>query len=152
MEKIDYEGFYHSYIEDLKKQHTLNQKRIRIGMRMIIIIPLIFLITSFLIHSSKLVFLILWIVSLFGIAFYLIGIEYMDFKMHEKLASMGEREVNPLIGEKIEEVTGRVDERANAIDSHVEKRKEEISDTVKNLLKKKDVVIDKIKKRGGNDE
>lgn len=121
-------------------------------MRMIIIIPLIFLITSFLIHSSKLVFLILWIVSLFGIAFYLIGIEYMDFKMQEKLASMGEREVNPLIGEKIVEVTGRVDERANAIDSHVEKRKEEISDTAKNLLKKKDVVIDKIKKRGGNDE
>jgi hypothetical protein len=39
----------------------------------------------FLTNSSKIIFLVLWIVSLFLIAVYLIYVEYADYKIQEQL-------------------------------------------------------------------
>ena len=150
--KIDYEAFYNDYVKGLKDQHEQNQKRIRVGMWVNILIPLIFLILSFLISTSKLVFLTLWIVSLFGIAFYLINVEYLDFKMQDTLSKMGENEINPLIGERIEEVSGKVGDKADEIDLHVENTKNEIKHKAKKIISKKDDVISKIKKNIGGSE
>ena len=38
----------------------------------------------FITDSSKIIFLVLWIASLFGIAIYLIGVEYVDYKSRKK--------------------------------------------------------------------
>ena len=59
-----------------KTIHEQNQKRIKIGLRCIYIIPL-FLLVLLMIgpDSSKIIFLVLWIVSMFAIALYLIGVE-----------------------------------------------------------------------------
>lgn len=160
--KIDYKEFYENYVSDLKSQHVLNQKRISVGIRINIFLPLLFLIISFLINSSKLVFLILWIVSLFGIAFYLMYVEYTDFKMQGRLSELGEGDFNPLIGEKIEAVTNDVSDRADKIDEHVENTKKKIGFRVehtkkkiakgaKQVVKKKDEAVEKIKSLGGND-
>ena len=64
------------------------RKMIRYGFLAIIIIPLIFLILMFSLES-KLVFLILWIVSLIGLAVYLIVVEYLHDKMQRQLAMTG---------------------------------------------------------------
>ena len=57
-----------------KTIHEQNQKRIKIGLRCIYIIPLFFLVLLMIVpDSSKIIFLVLWIVSLFAIAVYLIG-------------------------------------------------------------------------------
>ena len=61
---------------------------IRWGFLGMIIIPLVFLILMFSLES-KLVFLILWIVSLIGLAVYLIVVEYLHDKMQRQLAMTG---------------------------------------------------------------
>ena len=88
--------------------HEQNQRRIKIGMRCIYIIPLIFLVLLLVTESSKIVFLVLWIVSLFGIAIYLISVEYVDYKLQEKMNEISGRgdTVESLIS--VEQMTGKV--------------------------------------------
>ena len=58
---------------------------IRFGFLGMIIIPLIFLILMFSLES-KLVFLVLWIVSLIALALYLICVEYIHDKTSRQLS------------------------------------------------------------------
>lgn len=101
-----YEQMYEKLVNYERKIHEKNQKRIRIGLKCILIIPLIFLILLFWTESNKVVFLILWIVSLFAIAAYLIAVEYMDYNLQEKLKELKEEEgdVEALIGTEMDEV------------------------------------------------
>lgn len=85
-------------IEYEEKIHEKNQIRIKYGIRMMIIIPLIFLFVMFKLESSKVVFLVLWIVSLFVLAAYLIAVEYMDYQLQIKLSEFGIREEMPIKG------------------------------------------------------
>ena len=88
----DYEKFYYEYISELRDKHEANVSRIRLGIRINLILPLAFLILSFTIGGSRFIFLILWIVSLFGIAAYLIFVEYTDFELQQKLIDLEDRE------------------------------------------------------------
>ncbi|WP_455721558.1 hypothetical protein [Agathobacter sp.] len=102
--------------------HEQNQRRIKIGMRCIYIIPLIFLVLLLVTESSKIVFLVLWIVSLFGIAVYLIGVEYVDYKLQEKMNEISGRgdTVESLIS--VEQMAGKVSDLVEKI----EETKEEV--------------------------
>ncbi len=96
---------YEKFLELQQQVHLKNQKKIKVGLKVNILLPLVFLIISFVSDRSKLVFLVLWIVSLFGIAFYLLYIEYMDFKLQEQLQELGimekEAEAQALIGNEV---------------------------------------------------
>ena len=81
IEYHEYEEMYKKFLNYETTSHEKNQKRIRVGIKVNIFLPLVFLIISFITSGSKLVFLVLWILSLFGIAFYLIYVEYNDFKL-----------------------------------------------------------------------
>ena len=102
---MEKEIFYEKFLELQQQIHQKNQKKIRVGLKVNIILPLVFLIISFISNRSKLVFLVLWIVSLFGIAFYLLYVEYMDFKLQEPLMELGimekEAEAQALIGKEV---------------------------------------------------
>lgn len=102
-----FEEMYQKLIDYEQQIHAKNQTRIKIGLRCIILIPLIFLILLFWTDSNKVVFLILWIASLFALAVYLIGVEYMDYNLQETLRELGGeedgRKQDTLIGEKAEE-------------------------------------------------
>lgn len=109
--KEDYEKLYDMLLGYEQEIHKKNQKRIRIGLRGLIIIPLIFLALLFWTESSKIVFLILWIVSLFILAGYLIFVEYSDYKLQEKLNEISNREQqerDALIGDGIAQVEERI--------------------------------------------
>lgn len=109
--KEDYEKLYDLLLGYEQEIHKKNQKRIRIGLRRLIIIPLIFLALLFWTESSKIVFLILWIVSLFILAGYLIFVEYSDYKLQEKLNEISNREQqerDALIGDGIAQVEERI--------------------------------------------
>lgn len=99
----DKELMYDKIIELQQQIHEKNQKKIRVGLKVNIILPLIFLAISFLSNRSKLVFLVLWIVSLFGIAFYLLYVEYSDFKLQERMHEFGikDKEGEALIGNEL---------------------------------------------------
>ena len=111
MEKKEkYEQMYEMLVTYERKIHEKNQKRISIGLKCIIIIPLIFLFLLFWTESNKVVFLILWIVSLFLLAAYLILVEYMDYNLQEKLSEINDegRRVDSLIGLEIDNVPGNL--------------------------------------------
>jgi cell division protein FtsL len=134
---------YEKFLEFQQETHLKNQKKIRVGIKINILLPLIFLVISFITNRSKLVFLVLWIVSLFGIAFYLLYVEYTDFKLQEQLKELGimeeEAEAQALIGH---EVVQSIDE--------LNKVKREMAKDIKDLKKglKSDIlqVGDKLKK------
>lgn len=88
MSNDKYRKAYNMVIEYEKEAHRKNQKRIAVGLKLIIIIPLIFLTLLFFTGSSKVIFLILWIVSLFILAAYLITVEYMDYNLMERMAKL----------------------------------------------------------------
>ncbi len=88
MSNDKYRKAYNMVIEYEKEAHRKNQKRIAVGLKLIIIIPLIFLALLFFTGSSKVIFLILWIVSLFILAAYLITVEYMDYNLMERMARL----------------------------------------------------------------
>lgn len=69
--------------------HEKNRKRIRTGMICMFVIPVVFLILLFTMQSSKIVYLVLWIVSLFILCGYLIAVEYSDYSLQEKLGALG---------------------------------------------------------------
>ena len=103
--------------------HEINQKRIKIGLRCIYIIPLIFLVLLFITDSSKIIFLVLWIASLFGIAIYLIGVEYVDYKLQEKMNEIGgKNDIEPESLIKIEQVSQKV----AGVVGKIEETKEEV--------------------------
>lgn len=102
-----------------KTIHEQNQKRIKIGLRCIYIIPLFFLVLLMIVpDSSKIIFLVLWIVSLFAIAVYLIGVEYVDYKLQEKMNEISGSDtqmqsVSPVvqIDDRVQEIAERVEQR-----------------------------------------
>lgn len=99
-----YEKMYDILLDYEQKIHQKNQKRIRVGLKCIILIPLVFLVLLFWTGSSKTIFLVLWIVSLFAIAAYLIAVEYGDYKLQEKLNELDDRKdasVESLLGNGI---------------------------------------------------
>ena len=145
-----YKEMYDKFINYEQNLHQQNQKRIRVGLKINIILPLFFLILSFAISEGKLVFLLLWIISLFGIATYLIYVEYSDYKMLEQLKELGVDEdalrddVN-LIGEGVQQaesnITEQLDYAGDLIDAEKQKIEAEIAERKEQL---KEAVIQKI--------
>ena len=90
--ETNFEESYRRIMEYQNEEHLRNQKKIRWGIRCVILIPLIFLMLMFSMDSSKVVFLVLWIVSLFTISGYLIYVEYMDYTLQERLTELGIKE------------------------------------------------------------
>ena len=83
----NYEQHYNELVEKLEDMHERNVKRMRSALKSLLIVPTIFLILLFLTHSSKTIFLVLWIVSMFVIACILIVIEYQDYTLRQMLAA-----------------------------------------------------------------
>lgn len=124
--KNKYEEMYEKLVAYEQKMHESNQKKIRIGLKCIWIIPLIFLVLLFWTDSNKVVFLILWIASLFGIAVYLILVEYADYNLQEKLGELvnEEREPEALLGQELSEVSANLKNVIQKIDDTLNVEKE----------------------------
>jgi len=107
MEKLDqYEKLYRELIQQQEEIHRQNQKHIKNGLKYIVFIPLVFLALAFFTESGKVVYLTLWIVSMFLLSAYLIYIEYLDFQVQERIARISENEnseTQSLIGGGLDE-------------------------------------------------
>ncbi|MDE7310656.1 MAG: hypothetical protein K2N87_03390 [Eubacterium sp.] len=84
-EQEQYKRLFRQLVNEEEQLHKQNQRRIRSGIRCLVWIPLLFLALLFLTESEKAIFLVLWVVSLFVIAGYLMYIEYIDFQAQERL-------------------------------------------------------------------
>ena len=80
---------YHQLYDRLLQEVELLHERIKVGIRqglkMLVIVPLLFMLVMFLTQGSKGIFLVLWIVSTFVIAAFLIALEYVDHGIQKRL-------------------------------------------------------------------
>ena len=140
------EIMYDRFLELQQQVHVKNQKKIRVGLKVNIILPLVFLAISFLSNRSKIVFLVLWIVSLFGIAFYLLYVEYMDFKLQESMKEFGiieDEENQALIGNEVVQGMRDINNAQKEMVKDIKERRDELKKEIKTEVKK---VGGKIKK------
>ncbi len=125
---MDYKKAFEKYVDYQQDLHIKNQKRIQVGLKVNILLPLVFLLLCFLTQGSKLVFLLLWIGSLFGIAFYLMYVEYTDYKLQEQLKEFVDNdalEPDSLIGERVDRAEAIINTKMDALDEMIEGKKEE---------------------------
>lgn len=118
--KKELERMYSMLVDYEKAIHEKNQKRIHVGILCLYIIPIIFLILVFLTDSSKVIFLTLWIVSLFGIGIYLLMVEYNDYNLQHRMKEItgDEGEIDSLLSfDEVEE------KMRQAVNEMVEKRR-----------------------------
>lgn len=93
MDEKKYSQLYQALLQEVLQFHSGNQCRIRKGMLSLLLVPLAFLVLLFLSDGSRVIFLLLWIVSMFGIAAYLIAVEYVDYEMQNKVKKITQKEV-----------------------------------------------------------
>lgn len=89
---MDEKDIMEKVLEFRDKAHTDNVRKIKAGIKCIFTVPACFLILLFFTGSSKIIFLVLWIASLFIIAAYLIHVEYSDYKIQEMVNSLQDSE------------------------------------------------------------
>ena len=148
--EIKYEEIYDRFMDYQTKVHEANQKRIRLGLKVNIFFPLIFLTLCFLTDGSKLIFLILWIVSLFGIAFYLMYVEYSDDKLQRQMKAFGlggngdMEDESSLISFGVENTETKALKHMENVDRSIEEKKQEVQNA---LIETKESVAEKFKER-----
>lgn len=91
-----YHQLYDRLLEEVTALHRSNQRRIRTGMRALVIVTVGLMLLMFLAEGNKVFTLILWIVSMFALAAYLIGVEYMDYELQKKLQDITHEEFSDL--------------------------------------------------------
>ena len=80
-----YQQLYDRLLDEVMLLHERIKVGIRQGLKMLIIVPLLFMVVMFLTQGSKGIFLVLWIVSTFVIAAFLIALEYVDHGIQKRL-------------------------------------------------------------------
>ena len=80
-----YHQLYNRLLEEVELLHERIKVGIRQGLKMLVIVPLLFMLVMFLTQGSKGIFLVLWIVSTFVIAAFLIALEYVDHGIQKRL-------------------------------------------------------------------
>lgn len=98
MSEKSYEKKYNDLMASLDDMHKRNVRKTSAALKSFLIIPTIFLILVFMTNSSKTVFLVLWIISMFAIAAVLIVTEYQDYSLRKMINAAGgseEREELP---------------------------------------------------------
>lgn len=71
-----------------ENMHAKNQHKKKICLRCMMIIPLVFMVLMFTMDTAKVVYLLLWVISLFIFCAYLIIIDYIDDKLARKLNNL----------------------------------------------------------------
>ena len=89
---VNYEDLYQNIIQEMELMHKNNLHKLKIGFGSLFIVPTVFLIMLFFTGSSKTVFLILWIVSMFIIATILVRIEFSDYQLQNRINKATDRE------------------------------------------------------------
>ena len=91
-----YHQLYYRLLEEVAALHKANQQRIRTGMRALVIVTVGLLLLMFLAEGNRVFTLILWILSMFALSAYLIGVEYMDYELQKKLRDITQEEQETL--------------------------------------------------------
>lgn len=89
---LQYEQLYEQLLSRGEALHKSNKKRIKNGLILLVLLPFILGFIIWVTNSSKIVFLLIWILFMFGISAYLISVEYIDESLSKTLTDVTDRE------------------------------------------------------------
>ena len=92
----DYQELYDRLLEEVGALHRNNRRRIRNGMRMLLVVTVGLMLLMFLAQGNKVFTLMLWIFSMFAVAAYLIAVEYADYELQKKLEQVTQMELESM--------------------------------------------------------
>lgn len=119
-----YEELYEQLLERGLDMHMHNKRRIRNGMILLLLLPVILGVILWVTGSDKIVFLIIWVLCMFALSIYLITIEYIDDSVEKTLEEVTDREAD--FGELFpgtEQLAERIGERREMIRGKIEARR-----------------------------
>ena len=97
----EYQELYDRLLDEVRTLHKNNRRRIRNGMRMLLVVTVGLMLLMFLAQGNKVFTLMLWIFSMFAVAAYLIAVEYADYELQKKLEQITQMELESM-GELLE--------------------------------------------------
>ena len=89
---VRYEELYNKLLVRGMALHANNKKRIRIGLVLLGVFTVLMIMVRWITDSDRVVFMILWVLGMFAISIYLIGVEYIDDSLQKTLSEVSERE------------------------------------------------------------
>ena len=89
---VRYEELYDQLLTKAESLHEINKKRIRRGLIGLGVLPVVLCLILWLTESDKIVFLIIWVVCMFALCAYLIGVEYLDDLIKKNVKDMLDKE------------------------------------------------------------
>ncbi len=92
MSEHSYHQLYDRLVGEVKALYYANQVRIHKGLWTLIISTVLFLTIMFITNGSKVIFLLMWIATMFAVAAYLIAVEYLNFELKRKVEEITRRE------------------------------------------------------------
>ena len=92
MSEHSYHKLYDRLVDEVKTLYYANQVRIHKGLWALIISTVLFLTIMFITNGSKVIFLLMWIATMFAVAAYLIAVEYLNFELKRKVEEITRRE------------------------------------------------------------
>ena len=92
MQESNYHEMYDRLVEEVTALHQANQRRIHKGLWGMIIVLVLYLVLLFVTKGSKVIILLLWIMTMFALAAYLISLEYLNFELEKKLRHITQME------------------------------------------------------------
>ena len=116
-----YEQLYEELRSRAVSVHQRNKNMIKYGSIGLIVLPVVLFIVRWLTDSDKMVFLLLWIFSLFALAAFLIGVEYLDSSIQKTLKEMTNREeeFDDLLTPQ-KQIPGKIKERVVGLQNRVD--------------------------------
>ena len=92
----EYHELYDRLMAEVAALHQSNRRRIRNGMRMLVAVTVGLMLLMFLAEGNKVFTLMLWIAAMFGVASYLIAVEYADYELQKKVEQITQMEQESL--------------------------------------------------------
>lgn len=91
-DKQYYEERFNRLLERGRLLHVVNKKRIKVGLILLVVFTVGMILIRLITDSDRATFLIIWVIGMFAISIYLIGIEYIDSSIERTLEEVTERE------------------------------------------------------------
>ena len=109
-----YEQLYRELLSQVTAIHDGNKKRIRRGIILMILLPIILEVVRLMTGSDKVFFLVLWIIFMFILCAGLITVEYVDDSLQKYLNEVTDREAEfDALLKTPEDITSMIQERAS---------------------------------------
>ena len=88
--QVDAETFYRHFVPYIEEAHHRNERSLKAGVWLLVLLPAILAVVRALTDASRIVFLIFWIIGMFGIATALIFTAYADHDLKKTLEELKE--------------------------------------------------------------